>query len=87
MLPNNFSTIGTAMTDDTSRRSLWTRPKDDDNITEWDTSRLRALAIWSAACDPEVELVEDDDILAVEFPEHNVTPEYELDVPYDGQLP
>lgn len=62
-----------------------------DDITVWSTEQLHELAVWNAAvlaadplCPEVIELT--DEPPHVELPEHSVTPEDELDNPYDGSL-
>lgn len=64
-------------------------PPDEVDLTEWSTEDLRELAIWAVhelaenpANEGMVELVDErpgDPLLMLNLPEHNVTPEAELD--------
>lgn len=62
-----------------------------DDITVWSTDQLSELAVWNASVLVEDPLAPDVIELTnepphVELPEHSVTPENELDNPYDGSL-
>lgn len=64
-------------------------PPPGTNLDDLSVEELRAVSEWHVAnlaadpmCEDVLELVEerlDDPLLVVDFPEHNVTPEEELD--------